>query len=50
VAPKAAALPAPKAQGPELSEADRKVAASLGLTAEAFSKHKAAMAAKGTIQ
>lgn len=50
VAPKAAALPAPKAQGSELSEADRKVAASLGLTAEAFSKHKAAMAAKGTIQ
>lgn len=51
VAPKAAALPAPaQAKGSELSEADRKVAASLGLTAEAFSKHKAAMAAKGTIQ
>lgn len=51
VAPKAAALPAPaQAKGSELSDADRKVAASLGLTAEAFSKHKAAMAAKGTIQ
>ena len=51
VAPKAVAAPAPaQANGSELSEADRKVAASLGLTAEAFSKHKAAVAAKGTIQ
>lgn len=38
---------APKAEAPDtLTDADRKVAASLGLSAEAFQKHKAAHAAK----
>lgn len=46
VAP-AAPVAAPKAEAPDtLTDADRKVAASLGLSAEAFQKHKAAHAAK----
>lgn len=46
VAPAKPLATPPKAEAPDtLTDADRKVAASLGLSAEAFSKHKAAIAA-----
>jgi ClpP class serine protease len=47
VAPAKPLAAPPKAEAPDtLTDADRKVAASLGLSAEAFQKHKAAHAAK----